>query len=64
MAFSNDECAQIYNCKTKLTAKCSPGHSGSRAKNGLVNGEGTMVATTGSDGFINLYEIDEVDGKM
>lgn len=32
------------------------------AKNGQINIEGSMVATTGTDGFINLYEIAEVDG--
>lgn len=57
MGFSNDECAKIFNCKTKKSVECFPGHSGGRAKNGFINGAGSLVATTGSDGFINFYEI-------
>lgn len=64
MAFSNDDCAQIYNSKSKLTAKLSPGHADSIAKNGQINHDGSMAATTGSDGFINLYQISEVDGQI
>lgn len=64
IGFSNDESAQIFNFKTKQTAKCSPGHGGFKAKNGMVNGDGTMVATTGTDGYLNLYDIIDEDGQM
>ena len=64
MAFSNDECAKIYDCKSKKFVECFPGHTGARAKNGMVNGAGSMVATTGSDGFINIYEITRSDSDI
>ena len=64
MGFSNDDCAQIFNFKTKQTARCSPGHINFKSKNGMVNGDGTKVATTGSDGYLNLYDIIESDGQL
>ena len=59
LAFSNDESAQVFNSEKKLTATCHPGHVNHRAKNGMVSADGSVIATTGSDGYLNIYEMEE-----
>ena len=59
LAFSNDECAQIYNSEQKATLTCSPGHPGHSAKGGQINTEGQYVASTGTDGRLNVYKISQ-----
>jgi hypothetical protein len=38
---------------------CKPGHSGCSAKSGQIDPTGQLVATTGSDGFLNIYKLAE-----
>jgi hypothetical protein len=35
----------------------SPGHIDHKVKNGCVDPTGNYFATTGTDGFLNIYEI-------
>lgn len=64
LGFSNDDCAQVFNLETKQTALCSPGHQGHQVKNGQVNGDNSLLATTGTDGCLNIYKIEDDQGQL
>lgn len=59
LGISEDEAVSIFNTETKQTLVCKPGHSGCSAKSGQIDPTGQLVATTGSDGFLNIYKINE-----
>ena len=64
MGFSNDECAQIYNTESKKALQCSPGHTDHCAISGAVNVDGTFAATSGTDGYLNIYSLSSDSAKL
>lgn len=59
LGFSEDEHVTMFNTENEKTFSCKPGHSGCCALSAAVDPTGRFVATTGSDGFMNIYQIDE-----
>lgn len=56
MAFSQEENALLYNTQTQKTIFLKPGHDNCTAKSGAVDPQGQYIATSGSDGFLNIYK--------
>ena len=49
----------MFNTETEKTVMCKPGHEGCSVYSGQVDPTGKYVATTGSDGFINIYKFSD-----
>lgn len=56
MGISEDEHMSIFNTETQKTLHCKPGHVGCSVKSGMIDPTGQYVATTGSDGNLNIYK--------
>lgn len=56
---SGDESMTVYNTETGKTMTCSPGHTDCSVKNGAVDPEGKFIVTTGTDGYLNIYKLEE-----
>lgn len=53
---SGDEHLGLFNSETQKTIMCKPGHEGCSVKSGQVDPTGTYVASTGTDGHLNIYK--------
>ena len=58
LGISDDEHVTIYNSENEMSLSCKPGHVGCQAKSAQVDPTGQYVATTGTDGYLNVYKID------
>ena len=56
LGFSNEPHMGVFNTETEKTILCKPGHGSCSVKNGAVDPTGKYVASTGSDGNINIYK--------
>lgn len=61
LAFSKDESAQLFNFDDKKTHSSSPGHADHSILSGQVDPTGRFLATTGTDGFLNIYSLKSED---
>lgn len=59
LGFSSEAHLSLFNTQTENTIFCKPGHEGCSVKSGAVDPTGRFVASTGSDGFMNIYELSE-----
>ena len=59
LGLSEDEHATLFNTENEKSLSCKPGHQGCVALSASVSHDGRFVASTGSDGFLNIYKIDE-----
>lgn len=55
MGFSNDSHMSMFNTQTQKTVHLKPGHTDCSVKSGVVDFNGKYAATTGSDGYLNIY---------
>ena len=58
LGFSNDSYMTMFNTLTKKNIFCKPGHEGCSVKSGSVDPTGRFVATSGSDGKLNIYKFE------
>lgn len=56
LAFSQEAHSTLYNTQTQKTIFLKPGHENCTAKSGAVDPQGQYIATSGSDGFLNIYK--------
>ena len=59
LGFSKDEHVGVYNTENQKSFTCTPGHTGCTALGAAVDPNGKFIATSGSDGYLNIYKIDE-----
>ena len=63
LGFSEDEHVTIFNTENEKTFSCKPGHLGCCALSASIDPNGRFAATTGSDGFLNIYKIEKSESS-
>lgn len=58
LGFSNSEYVTVFNQENESTFTCKPGHTSCSIKSAQIDPEGSYIATTGTDGYLNIYKID------
>ena len=54
-----EESVQIYNNNNQQVLQSNPGHLDHKVKSGSVDPTGKFLATTGTDGYLNIYSINQ-----
>lgn len=64
LGFSNDSHMSIFNTQTQKTIHLKPGHNDCSVKSGMIDSDGKYAATTGSDGHLNIYKLNEAQDAV
>jgi WD40 repeat protein len=64
VGISEDEHASVFNTETKAALHCKPGHAGCMVKSAQIDQSNSYIATTGTDGFLNIYKLSSTQESL